>query len=292
MKQDDYVIISDATTDLAIEHAQKANIKIIAMPIELDCQPYSYSPCGGDISIKDFYDQLRAGKTAHTSQINVAVYSAVFEEYLKNNQDVIYIAFSSGLSNTILAAKTAIEELSAKYPERKIYCVDSLCASVGEGLMVYFAAQKRDEGLSIDELYNWVLENRLHLCHWFTVEDLEYLRKGGRISATAAAVGTMIQIKPVMHVDDEGHLINVSKVRGRKKSLTAMVEAMKQTFLPDQSKTVFIGHGDSIEDANFVKDHVLDSFPDTEIHIMPIGPIIGAHTGPGVIALFFIGTKR
>ncbi len=292
MNSHSYVLVSDATNDLLAELAAAADIHIIAMPVDIEEEPYRYSPIDGEISPDDFYAAQKAGKHAHTSQINSAVYYAYFQKFLENGQDVLYIGFSSGLSNTVLAAATAMEELRQQYPQRKLYCLDSLCASVGEGLLVYLAGQKRLSGMKMEQLISWVEENKLQLCHWFTVDDLAYLRRGGRISAAAATVGAMIQIKPVMHVDDAGHLINVAKAHGRKKALYAMAAAMKDTWLPQQCKTVFIGQGACLEDAGVLAKLILADCPEAEITVMPIGPIIGAHTGPGVLALFFIGSKR
>ena len=186
----------------------------------------------------------------------------------------------------------ARDELQEKYPERKILVSDTLCASMGEGLLVFLAAQKRLAGMAIDDLYRWVEENKLNLCHWFTVDDLNHLKRGGRISAAAAMVGTMLGIKPVLHVDDEGHLVPVEKVRGRRKSLDALVSHMENTAIQPAEQTIFISHGDCKEDAEYVAQQVRDRLKVKTIFVNYIGPVIGSHSGPGTMALFFLGTKR
>ena len=220
------------------------------------------------------------------------VYQEVFAKYLQAGQDILYIGFSSGLSNTVIAGANCLKELAQQFPQRRVFCVDSLSASVGEGLLLYTAAKKRLSGMDIESLYTWLEENKLHFCHWFTVDDLAYLRRGGRISAASATLGTMIQIKPVLHVDNEGHLINVAKAHGRKKALTAIADAMQKTWLPEEDTTVFIGHGACLDDAETLRQMVLQRCPQAEISIMPIGPIIGAHSGVGTLALFFYGSER
>ena len=216
------------------------------------------------------------------------------EEVLKTGEDALVITFSSGLSTTYQSAEIAASELREKYPERKIYVVDSLCASLGQGLFVYYAAKKRTAGMGLEELYSWCLENRLHLCHWFTVDDLMYLKRGGRVSAATALVGTMLSIKPVLHVDDEGHLIPLSKVRGRKKSLNALVDGMEKQMgsFREKNDIIFLSHGDCYEDALYVQEQIKKRFGIEKFMISPVGPTIGAHSGPGTVALFFMGEAR
>lgn len=203
---------------------------------------------------------------------------------------MLILAFSSGLSTTCQSARLSAQELSEKYPERKVYAVDTLCASLGQGLLVWHAVQEKNKGKSIEAVREWVEENKLRLCHWFTVDDLHFLKRGGRISAATAVVGSMLSIKPVLHVDDEGHLINVGKARGRGASLTALVDKMEETAI--DVDTVFISHGDCLADAEKVKDMVEERFGTREIVINHVGPVIGAHSGPGTLALFFLGTQR
>ena len=224
--------------------------------------------------------------------MNYQTFLDTFTPILESGRDILYLAFSSGLSGTYNGSVIAANDLMEKYPGSKVISVDTLAASVGEGLLVYTAAKKREEGLSLDELAQWVTDNRLHLCHWFTVDDLNHLKRGGRISPAVAIIGTALGIKPVMHVDDEGHLIPVSKVRGRRKSLDALVEHMAETCDKPESQTIFIGHGDSKEDAEYVAKLVRQKFKVKNIILNYIGPVIGSHSGPGTLALFFFGTHR
>lgn len=229
-----------------------------------------------------------------TAAVNVAEYQAHLEPILAAGKDVLVLAFSSGLSTTCNSARIAAQELSEAYPERKILVVDTLCASLGQGLLVWYAARMRQSGKSIEEVRDWAEANKLHLCHWFTVDDLHFLKRGGRVSAATAVVGTMLQIKPVLHVDNEGHLINMAKARGRKAALKALVDHMEQTAIDPAGQTVFISHGDCLEDAQFVAQEVSQRFgiPLERIVLNEIGPVIGAHAGPGTVALFFLGKER
>ena len=218
----------------------------------------------------------------------------MLEPLLQAGKDVLILAFSSGLSMTYNASSMAVEELRDKYPDRKLYTVDTLCASLGQGLLVWLAAREREKGKSIEEVRDWVVSHKLNICHQFTVDDLHFLKRGGRISATTAVVGSMLQIKPVLHVDDEGHLIPLSKVRGRKKSLQALVDSMEelQGSYTGKNEIVFISHGDCIEDAEYVRSLVEKKFGIRTFLINHVGPVIGSHSGPGTVALFFLGDHR
>ena len=229
---------------------------------------------------------------ATTAAINAAEYTDALEPILQAGKDVLVLAFSSGLSATYQASVMAVEELREKYPERKLYTVDTLCASLGQGLLVYHAVQQQRMGKSIEEVRDWVEQNKLHLCHWFTVDDLHFLKRGGRVSAATAVLGSMLQIKPVLHVDDAGHLINMAKARGRAASLSALVDHMEQTAVRPGEQVIFISHGDCPEDARQVADDVKKRFGVERVVLNTIGPVIGAHSGPGTVALFFLGTKR
>lgn len=211
---------------------------------------------------------------------------------LAEGEDVLYIAFSSGLSGTCQSAFIAKQQLEEQFPGRRVEVFDSLAASMGEGLLVYLAAQQQKAGLTLDQLLAWLKENVLHLCHWFTVDDLNHLKRGGRVSAATALVGTMLGIKPVLHVDDEGHLIPVSKVRGRKQSLDELVRKMAETVLDPAGQTVFISHGDCLADAQYVEKRIRETLGVKKFYINFIGPVIGAHSGPGTVALFFLGQHR
>ncbi|MDO4732840.1 MAG: DegV family protein, partial [Bacillota bacterium] len=222
------------------------------------------------------------------SAVNTAAFLQAMEPVLQEGRDILYMGFSSGLSSTFSASVTAVAELQERYPERKIYAFDTLCASLGQGLLVYLAAQKKAAGASIDEVLAYLEETRLNLCHWFTVDDLNHLRRGGRLSATTAVVGTVLNIKPVLHVDDEGRLVNVSKVRGRKKSINALFAEMQERAIDPQGQTVFISHGDCLEDAETLAEMIRAEFGVKDFLINPVGPVIGAHSGPGTLALFFL----
>lgn len=235
---------------------------------------------------------LRDGEMATTAAVNVGEFTALLEPMLQAGKDVLILAFSSGLSATYQSSAIAVEELAAKYPERKIYTVDTLCASLGQGLLVWYAVQEKNKGGSIEAVRDWAEAHKLNLCHWFTVDDLHFLKRGGRVSAATAVVGSMLQIKPVLHVDNEGHLINMGKARGRHASLTALVDHMEQTAIDPGAQTVFISHGDCLEEAERVADDVRKRFGVKEIIINNVGPVIGAHSGPGTMALFFMGRER
>ena len=288
----DYVIITDSCCDLSEELAKDAGLYVIPMVMTISGTEYKNYLDERDISTKVFYDRLRAGETASTSALNMDTFLSVFGEFLEQGKDILYLAFSSGLSGTYHVSTLAAEELAQKYPENKIFCCDTLCASMGEGLLVYLAGKKKQSGASIEEVRDFVEQNKLHLCHWFTVDDLNHLKRGGRVSATTAFVGSLLNIKPVLHVDDEGHLINVGKARGRRAAVSSLFEHMKETAINPSEQTVFISHGDCEEDAVTLKEMVEKELSPKEIQINPIGPVIGAHSGPGTLALFFLGSKR
>jgi DegV family protein with EDD domain len=241
---------------------------------------------------KTFYRRLRDGEMATTSAINPGQYVEYLTPILAGGQDVLLLVFSSGLSSTYQNSLLAAEELRAQFPDRKLYVVDTLAPSGGQALLVYHAALRRQEGASLEETRDWVEENKLHLAHWFTVDDLMFLKRGGRISAATAVMGSMLSIKPVLHVDDAGHLVNVSKARGRRASLRALVDKMEQTAIHPENQTVFIGHGDCLEDAQWVAEEVRRRFGTRSIYIAYTCPIIGTHSGPGTLALFFLAFHR
>jgi DegV family protein with EDD domain len=214
------------------------------------------------------------------------------EPLLQAGKDVLVLAFSSGLSTTYNSAVIAAEDLKERYPDRKVYVVDTLCASMGQGLLVYLTAQQKADGKTIEEARDFAEESKRRLCHWFTVDDLNHLKRGGRISAATALVGTMLSIKPVLHVDDEGHLISMGKARGRQASLKALVDKMEETAIDPGSQTVFISHGDCLRDAETVAAMVKERFGVQNVVISYVGPVIGSHSGPGTMALFFLGRQR
>ena len=287
-----YQIITDATADLNDELLSGLpEVRIIPMNVQVNGREYLFGP-GGNIDCDEFYAFLRSGQFASTSQINPATYREYFEPILQEGRDLLYLCFSSGLSKTLESARMAIAELQEEYPERTILCLDTLCAAVGEGLFVMEAARKQMQGMDIHSLYNWLEEHRLNLCHWVTVDTFDHLKHGGRVSATSAAMGTLLGIKPLIHVDENGKLVAVGKPRGKKKALEALVSNMEKGWQPEISKPVIIGHGDSLEVARELRDLVAARFPEAEILIAPIGPVIGAHAGPGVMTVFFWGNNH
>ena len=284
-----YQIITDSGSDLPAGLLQSLQVTRIPLNVLLKGETRTDSV---DDGIKEFYDCLRSGDVATTSAVNPDGWASVIEPAFQAGQDVLVLAFSSGLSTTYQSAVIAAQELMEKYPDRKAYVVDTLCASLGEGLLVWYTCKKRDEGLSLDALRDWVEENKLHLCHWFTVDDLMFLKRGGRVSATTALVGTMLQIKPVLHVDDEGHLISVSKTRGRKAAINALAEKTAELGAGFNNETMFISHGDCIEDARYLAQVLQEKYGVKNVHINHVGAVIGSHSGPGTLALFFMGKHR
>lgn len=260
------------------------------MEYTLDGESHIYCPGSGDQSTAAFYSAMRQGASVITSQINAYTFTAAFEKHLQAGLDVIYAGFSSALSGTVGSARIAQAELAEKYPDRKIAVVDSLGASLGQGLFVYYGARKQKE-LGFDEMVAWLEANKLHFVHWFTVDDLEYLKRGGRVSGATAAIATVLQIKPVMHVDMQGRLVAVEKVQGRKKSLKALVDHMAESVDKEATDTVFIGHCDARPDAELVAEQVRTRIGIQNIVIDDIGVMVGAHSGPGTVALFFYGRR-
>ena len=286
-----YKLMTDATSDLPAAFAREWGVEVLPMEYTLDGTPYTCCPGGGDQTTAEFYGAMRQGSAVITSQINAYAFSIAFEKYLQEGLDVIYVGFSSALSGTVGSARIAQAELSEKYPDRKIAVVDSLGASLGQGLFVYYAARKQKE-LGFEEMVSWLEENKLSFVHWFTVDDLEYLKRGGRVSGATAAIATALQIKPVMHVDLQGRLIAVEKVQGRKKSLKALVDHMAKSVDTDKTDVAFIGHCDAPKDAGLVAEQVRERIGIHNIVIDDIGVMIGAHSGPGTVALFFVGRRQ
>ena len=284
-----YRIITDNCCDFPTD--MYAELDLTAVPLVVRFQNKEVSQYS-EKWLKKMYDGLRSGEEATTSAVNPQGWEEAIEPVLADGQDALVLTFSSGLSTTHQSAVIAAGELSEKYPDRKIRVIDTLCASLGQGLLVWYACKKRSEGMDFDTLADWVEANKLHLCHWFTVDDLMFLKRGGRISAATALVGTMLQIKPVLHVDDEGHLINVSKARGRKASIEALAKKLGETGLPGENETVFISHGDCIEDVKILEKILKEKYGVKEVFTYYVGAVIGSHAGPGTIALFFLGSKR
>ena len=288
----DYVLLTDSSADLTDALVKELGVEVLPLSFTMRNKTYRNWPDNREIDPKDFYRQLREGEMATTSAVNVSDFTETIEPHLKEGRDVLVVAFSSGLSATCHSAQIAAQELSEQYPERKVYVVDSLCASLGQGLLVWYAARMKNEGRGIGAVRDWLEENKLHLCHWFTVDDLHFLKRGGRISSATAVLGTMLSIKPVMHVDDEGHLTKVGTARGRNASLKALVDHMAETAIDPAGPPVFISHGDCEEDANKVAEDVKRRFGVQTVVLNNVGPVIGAHSGPGTVALFFLGRHR
>ncbi|MGI6240208.1 MAG: DegV family protein [Christensenellales bacterium] len=287
-----YQLFTDATADLTPGMMRGLPaVEIIPMEIELDGEIRRYGP-GGDLEARDFYAALRGGKYASTSQINPAVYRAAFEPHLRAGRDVLYLCFSSALSSTIETASVCMGELRQEYPDRKIMLVDTRAASAGEGFLVCEAARRMAQGETIDALAQWVIANRFSVCHWFTVDTFEHLRRGGRVSAAVAAMGTLLQIKPLLHVDETGALKAAEKPRGKKQAVEAQLARMKKGWDRSISPMVAVGHGDAPAEAEKLRGLVAERFPDADIHVYEINPVIGAHTGPGILALVFWGNER
>ena len=284
----EFVIITDSSSDLPVAVAEELGVKVIPLEVNMEGD----IKLNDQIDIKEFYAYLRAKHGAKTSALNIDRLTEAFEPYLAEGKDVLYIAFSSGLSATYMAGKNAAEDLAEKYTDAKVVVVDSLCASLGQGLLIKLAVDKKNTGANIEEVAAYVEEIKPKLAHWFTVEDLFFLKRGGRVSAATAVVGTMLQIKPVLHVDDEGKLVSMDKARGRQGSLKALLDKMKESAIEPAKQTVYISHGDCYEDAKKLADMITEELGVTDILISEIGPVIGAHAGPGTVALFYLAGKR
>lgn len=288
----DFIILTDSCVDLTADMVQELGIHVLPLRFLMNEHTYCNYPDNREMDPHAFYDLLRQGQMATTSAVNVADYTEAMEPYLQQGKDILVLSFSSALSTTYNSACIAIEDLKEKYPQRKLYAVDTLCASMGQGMLVYLAVQEQRKGKSIEEVRDWAEETKLHICHEVTVDDLNTLKRGGRISATTAVVGSMLQIKPIIHVDDEGRLINIAKSRGRSTSMKALVDRMAERVVDAASQTIFISHGDCLEDAQVVGEMVKERFGVVDVRYNHVGPVIGAHTGPGVIALFYVGKQR
>lgn len=287
-----YKIISDSTCDLPSTVIRELDVHVIPMEYILDGISHFQDLEDKGEKTTSFYESLREGKVSSTSMINTARFMGIFEPYLKEGKDILHISFSSALSGSYNASRMAAIELQEVYPQRKILVLDSIAASIGQGLLVYHAAFKQRHGSTLDELYTWLEENKTKLCHWFTVEDLMHLKRGGRISALSANIGTALNIKPILSVNMEGKLVNLGKVIGRKKSLSELVLKMKTTAISPENQVVIVGHGDSVKDAEFLASKLKTELQVKEVILTQIGPIIGSHTGPGMIGLTFMGERE
>ena len=283
-----FKIITDSCCDLTADMISALDLGIAPLSVEMDGRAY----LEGEMTPVELYNHQRNGKMPKTSAVNPEGWAAAIRPALEDGRDALVIAFSSALSATCQNAVIAAEELREKFPQRKIIVIDSLCAAVGLGLLVHTAAGLRDQGKTIDEVAAWVEDHKLNVCHWVTVEDLMHLKRGGRVSAATAVVGTMLNIKPIIRMDNEGKLENCAKCRGRKAALNYLLDRMAETFDPALCNTVFVGHGDCAADAEYLAKSVKERFGLEKVHINYIGAVVGAHTGPGVATVFFFGKNR
>ena len=288
----DYVIMTDSCCDLTDQMARELELEVLPLTMHMDGQDYPNDLAGTAISNQEFYKRIRAGKLATTSAVNVGQFQDAMRRVLESGRDIVCVCFSSALSTTYQSAVIAAEDLRAEFPEAEIHVVDSLSASLGQGLLLYLAVEQKRKGLTAAELAKWVEDNRLTVCHWFTVDDLNFLKRGGRVSATTALLGTMLSIKPIMHTSDEGKLVPVSKARGRKAAIAALLDKIEDLSIHPEKQTMFICHADCEEDAKAVAKTIQDRFGTPTVHINYIGPVIGSHTGPNTIGIFFVGTQR
>lgn len=285
-------IVTESTADLTPELIQRFDIAVIPMRFAIEDKEYYNYPDNRELSPKKFFQMINEGKISTTTAINVGQFEETFVPILERGEDILYISFSSGLSSTYGTSVIVAQQLKERYPQRKIVTIDTLSASMGEGLLVCSAALKKKKGASLIEVADWVRENTLKICQWITVDDLMYLYRGGRVNAVTAHLGTVLGIKPILHVDNAGHLVPISKVRGRKQSIEALAEKIEELGVDISEQMIFIGHADADEAANMLADIIKQRFSPKEIQVAPVGPVIGSHTGPGLVALFFIGCHR
>lgn len=287
----EFVITTDNTADLPYDFYKENDIAYMYLPYTLDGVIYGKDT---ELPVKEFYDKMRSGSMPTTSQVNSEAAKQVWMPYLEQGKEILHLAFSSGLSGSCNSCALAANELMEEHPEYRIVVIDTLCASMGEGLFVYKAAEMKKAGKSLDEIAKWLEEHKLNFAHVFTVDDLNHLYRGGRVSRMTAILGTMINIKPLLHVDNEGHLIPLDKVRGRKRSLAALVDMMDKRLGSYRGKNdiIFISHGDCEDDARYVAELIKERYGIEKFLINPIGATIGTHSGPGTVALFFMGDNR
>lgn len=285
------IILTDSSSDLPREYVESTHLPFLSLTCHFNGMDFE-DDFGKTLGYKKFYEAIRNGVVATTSQINTYHFIEEFRKYVQQGKAVIYIGFSSALSGCVSSAKAAKETVCEEFPDASISVIDTKCASLGQGLIVMHAVDMLKKGCSKEEIVSWVEENKLRLNHWFTVEDLMYLKRGGRISSSTAILGTLLDIKPVMHVDNEGKLVPVTKVKGRKKSLKALAQRLKDKIVDPEDQVIAISHGDCLEDATYLRDLVLNDVKVKDVIINNVGPVIGSHSGPGTVALFFLGQSR
>lgn len=286
----EYRILTDSSCDLPEELVREYDLRVLPLRVTLGEETYLNEP--GAVDSHTFYEKLRAGVPAQTSAVNTQDFADAMKEELEAGRDVLYIGFSSGLSGTYSAGEVAAQGLRPLYPEQKILTVDSLCASMGQGLLVHLCVEQKRAGKSVEEVAQFAEDTKLHIGHWFTVDDLHHLHRGGRVSATVAILGSALQIKPVMHVDDAGTLQPVTKVRGRKASMREIVRQLGALIVEPEKQTMFLSHGDCLQDAQMLAGMLKDQLGVPSVIISPVGPVIGAHSGPGTLAAFAVCARR
>ena len=288
----EFVLFTDSSCDLPADLADQLGLAVVPLSVTVGEDTYKNYLDGREITAKAFYDAIRDGADVHTSAVNTQAFLDALRPVLEEGKDILYLGFSSGLSGTYSAGAAAVRELADAYPARKVYAVDTLCASMGQGLLLYLAAQKKAAGATIEQVRDYAEETKWKICHWFTVENLMHLKKGGRVSATAAIVGTVLNIKPVMHMDVLGKLAAVGKVRGRRASIRALFEKMREHVVHPEGQMIFISHGDCLADAERLQSMVENELGCRTFLINYVGTVIGSHSGPGTLALFFMGDHR
>lgn len=286
----EYVIFTDSACDLSEETLKEWGVYYTSLTFKFDDDDKEYS--NYDLTAKEFYQQMKNGKTAKTSATNVESFKKAFEPVLKEGKDILYVGFSSGLSTTVNSGRIAAQELKEDYPERSIIVIDTLCASAGQGLAVYLSVQKKNSGASLEENAAYMLGLKNKICHWFTVDDLVYLKRGGRVSPTVAFVGGLLGIKPIMKVNEEGKLIKVSTTRGRKNSLNALIDKVAQQCSNPKDTTIFISHADCLDEVEDMAKTIKSKYGIKVANISNIGPVVGAHAGPHTVAFFFVGDQN
>ena len=285
----DYVITVNSTVDVPKLWLEERHVPVVALKYTIDGETYTDME---GLTAKEFFEKLREGKMSVTSQVNPEEAMEALEPFVKEGKDILHLGFSSGLSGTLNSMRLAGEMLEEKYPEAKVIVVDTLCACMGEALLLHKALQKKAEGKTIEEVAKWTEENKLHICHNVTVDDLNHLHRGGRVSKTTAVLGTLVQIKPIIHMDNEGKLQVIGKERGRKRSIISLVDRMEKQMGDYDNNVCMITHGDCEEDALYLKSLLEERFGVKKVIIHSIGSVIGSHTGPGVLAVFFVGHER
>jgi DegV family protein with EDD domain len=285
-----YVIFTDSACDIKPAMLKEWGVGYENLTFRFDGDDKIYT--GDDMDINDFYQKMRDGGVAKTAAANPEAFITAFRKILEEGNDILHLGFSSGLSTTYNAARIASLQMAEEFPDRKIVVVDTLAASAGQGLLVYLAVKKLEEGATLEENAEYIKAMIPKLCHWFTVDDLVYLKRGGRISAISAFAGTMLGIKPVLHVDDEGHLVNVAKVRGRRTAVTALADKYGELADDKENGTVFISHADCMADVKLLESILKERYGASLDVITDVGSVIGAHSGPGTLALFFVGKNK